>query len=72
MTPEEESGWAERKHEIEFRLKELERKVETLTEKVNALTVEVSNLRLKSGLWGMAGSAIPVMLLFVIEFLKKQ
>lgn len=72
MTADEENGWAEYKLQVIFRMESLEKSVKELTCRVNDLTVEVSNLKLKSGLWGMAGSAIPVMLLFIIEYLKKQ
>lgn len=51
-------------------LKRLNQKVGELGEKQAQIRTEIATLKVKSGLWGAAGAAVPVALMLVYDLLK--
>lgn len=57
----------------------IDNKIDSLDSKINdikdnvitPLKVELAMLKVKSGVWGLVGGAIPVILLVLVEILKK-
>lgn len=55
-------------------LAELERhgeKLEKLEAHLNRVEIEIAMLKVKSGAWGLMGGAVPVVIMLLVEFLKK-
>ena len=71
-TPElkaDENGWDQW---AKFVLKELERlnvSYEALRKETSKIHAEVATLKVKAGLWGAAGAAIPVLLALAIQLM---
>jgi len=66
------NGW---KEWSKFVLKELERLnecYETLDQKMDKLSKEVAMLKVKSGVWGLIGGAIPVAVALAIWILRTK
>jgi len=67
--PQDGNGWSKWGQHV---LKELERQdkcIGELTEKINNLIVENALLKLKSGVWGAIGAAIPILIAIIIWLL---
>jgi len=55
-------------------LKELERLnecYEKLDNKVNNIANDISILKVKAGIWGLIGAAIPVTVMIILQYVKK-
>ena len=69
-----ENGWNEWSRHVLAELKRLSDGQDKYQEKTDAafldLKVEIAKLKVKSGLWGLAGGAIPVAVGFLAYFLK--
>jgi hypothetical protein len=71
MTPEFNNGWGTWANYV---LKELERQDEEDKSTKACLTemkIDMATLKVRSGLWGAAGSAIPVLILILIQLYLK-
>ena len=72
MTPPNRNGWDEWQNHV---LAELERLAEWNGEIANTQTnilVQVSALKVKAGIWGLIGGAIPVIIGLAIWIIKTQ
>lgn len=70
QTKDDNNGWREWSRYV---LKELERLnvcYNELDHKMSTLLKEVTILKVKSGMWGMIGGAVPVMVMLAIWLLK--
>lgn len=66
-----EDGWDQW---AKFVLKELERlngNSEALRKEVGNIRTEIATLKVKAGLWGALGAAIPVLLLLAIQLFQR-
>lgn len=81
MTDESGNGWDEWKRHIleenrrqNAELCEMRREMgslkESMQEKIGELRAEIARLQIKSGLWGAAGAAIPVIIGIALNYLK--
>jgi hypothetical protein len=76
MVEDQDNGWREWSKYV---LKELERLnscIIDINEKasisvgcITTLKTEIAKLKVKSGIWGVIGGAIPVLILLIIKFL---
>ena len=65
-----EDGWDQW---AKYVLKELERlnaNYETLRKEVSKVHTEIATLKVKAGMWGAVGAAIPVMVLLLIQLMR--
>lgn len=46
-------------------------KLDTIDEKITNVRIDVAMLKVKSGIWGMLGGFIPVIIMIIIEVYKK-
>lgn len=58
--------------DLERHSKDLKAINEELKEHMRKVEVEIAMLKVKSGIWGLAGGMIPVAVVLVLEFLKKR
>ena len=65
-------GWNEWGRHVLQELVRLNGEYEKLREGQSRLLVEISMLKVKSGIWGMVGAAVPVAVLLAIQFLKAK
>lgn len=87
MIPDNIDGWTEKKSEVMWRLGQIDAKLsnqdiafekykEDRAKELQSFREETKTnfayLNVKSGLWGAAGSAIPVVILLLIEFFKSK
>lgn len=66
-----EDGWDQW---AKFVLKELERlntNYEALRKEVSKIHTEVATLKVKAGLWGALGAAVPVLLMLAIQLMQR-
>jgi len=56
---------------ISTELARLSRAVEKMDEKIVSLKLDIEGLKIKSGIWGAVGAAMPVMGLLLFQFLTK-
>jgi hypothetical protein len=71
MLENNNQGW---KEWSKYVLKELERLnecYEKLDTKMNDIATDISVLKVKAGIWGLVGAAIPVTALLILQYLKK-
>jgi len=57
----------------EFVLRELNRlnnNVEKLEEKIDIISTDIAVLKIKAGLWGLIGGALPILIALAIYFLS--
>jgi len=69
--PESPNGWNEWSKYV---LKELERLngcYEQIDKKVDKIEQEIAMLKVKSGVWGLVGGLIPVVIALIFIFLKQ-
>jgi hypothetical protein len=53
-------------------LANLDDKIDTIKDgHISPLKIEIAMLKVKSGIWGLIGGAIPVILMVLVELLKK-
>lgn len=78
-----ENGWREWSKHV---LKELERlndcyiavdnsldnKIEKVNKSINGLRVDIARLKVKSGIWGAIGAAIPILITLAIMAIRSQ
>ena len=65
-----EDGWDQW---AKFVLKELERlnaNYETLRQEVGKVHTEIATLKVKAGVWGAIGAAVPVLALLLIQLMR--
>ncbi len=64
-------SWAEWRRYVLMELERMNECYDSLkTEAVN-LKVEIAMLKVKSGIWGAVGAAVPIIILLAIQFLTK-
>ena len=58
---------------IDLKIDNLDNKINDLKDNIiTPIKVEIAMLKVKSGVWGLIGGAIPVILMFLSELLKKD
>lgn len=71
-----ENGWNEWSRHVLAELKRLSDGQKEYQEKADAafldLKVEIANLKVKSGVWGLVGGAIPVAIGLLVSFFLKS
>jgi len=70
MSPDKR--WAESESLVTSKLDSLEKGFDRLTGEVINLRVNQGKLEMKSGVWGVIGSAIPVVIFLIYEAMKKS
>lgn len=72
--PEEarSNGWTEYQKLVMTSLEQHEKKLESIYEAITDIKVEVGMLKVKAGIWGLAGGAIPAIITIVLLMLKKS
>jgi len=68
MPPDD--GWKEYQIHVLAELKRLNTCYNGLDEKVNKLCKDIATLKVKSGVWGIIGGGIPIVILLGIWLLK--
>lgn len=69
-TPQSTNGWTQWSNHVLKELDRLNEAAEATNKQLSDIRVEIAMLKVKSGLWGMAGAAVPVALALIVEFLK--
>lgn len=69
MTPEL-NGWTEYRKLVLKELEDLNKGYSDLRKEVGKLREDIATLKVKSGVWGMIGGAIPVAIGIIVWFLK--
>lgn len=64
--------WAESESLVTSKLDSLEKGFDRLTNEVINLRVNQGKLEMKSGVWGVIGSAIPVVIFLIWEAMKQK
>jgi len=70
MSPPECNDWNEWRKFVLAELKRLGEGLESLGKSVGRLRVEVAMLKVKSGIWGVIGGSIPVVVMLILWYLK--
>lgn len=70
MHPNDNNGWEQWSKHILIELKRLNTNDENLEEKINKVLIEIAMLKVKSGIWGLMGGAIPVFIILIIDGIK--
>lgn len=71
MPPQKDTnGWSDWSKHVLLELTRLNTCYEGLRKDVDSISRELAALRVKSGLWGMLGAAIPVSLGILVYWLK--
>ena len=65
-------GWEEWRKYILLELKRLNTAYESLQNNVNKISQEIAALKVKSGVWGLIGGLIPVIIMLVIYLLTRK
>ena len=63
-------GWQSWSNHVLLELERLSTAYESMGKDITKITVEIAMLKVKSGVWGAAGAAIPVAIGLAIMFLK--
>lgn len=70
------NGWTQYQKlvlaELERHSKQLEQINSQMHKQMSDLQVEIATLKVKSGVWGLMGGLIPVLVLVVLELLGKR
>lgn len=66
-----ENGFSEYKQLILSELKTLREENKETRKSVDALKVDMAMMKVKAGIWGFAGSALPVVAYLLFEMMKK-
>lgn len=71
MAPNSENGWLQwGKHVLE-ELKRLNTCYDNLLKENGKMRVEIAKLKVKSGIWGLAGGSIPVAIAIILKAMGK-
>ena len=70
MTTSNENDWNEYSNLVLHELKRLNEGQEALRQDVQSVKTEIALLKLKSGVWGVMGGAIPVAIALLVGFFK--
>ncbi len=65
------NGWSEYQKLVLSELERLSDWLESAEKRINELRLEVAILKVKSGIWGLMGGLIPVLIYLVIEVVLK-
>lgn len=71
MVEDPQDGWVRWKNYVLEELKRGNRVQETILKNQMKLHIEIATLKVKSGVWGLLGGAIPVIIGLAIMLLKK-
>lgn len=66
------NNWKEWKNYVLEKLDSLEKCSKDIDEKVDDIAIEIAGLKVKSGIWGLIGGVIPVVIGLAIWFLRSQ
>ena len=66
------NNWKEWKNYVLQKLDSLEKCYGNIDEKVNKIAIDIAGLKVKSGIWGLIGGAIPVVIGLAIWFLRSK
>lgn len=66
----ENQEWSRWENYVIEKLKSLERSHQSLLEELHKIEIQIAMLKVKSGLWGAAGAAIPIVGLILFELLS--
>jgi hypothetical protein len=64
------NGWLEYQKLVLSELERLDQDIKGLRKEIAELHDDTLQLKLKAGIWGAVGAAIPVTMLLAIQFLK--
>lgn len=67
-----ENGWNEWSKHVLAELERLNDGYEEINKNVNKIRVEIAMLQVKSGIWGVIGGCIPLMVAFMFWLLKSK
>lgn len=65
------NGWTEWSKHVLFELERLNTCYERLDQKIDQVNIELVKLKVKSGIWGLVGGAIPICIMLGIYFITK-
>lgn len=54
------------------KLKNLEEGQDKIEDRLSKIEIEIAMLKIKSSVWGAIGGSIPVLIMILIEFLRKN
>lgn len=72
MPPQNSNGWSEWSRHVLAELERLDDNIKELTVAVNSLVTEVAMLKVKAGIWGAIGGAIPVAVGLLVYYLRTK
>lgn len=64
--------WREWSRHVLAELKRLNETQEDLNKEIKTISVEIAMLKVKSGVWGLLGGLIPVLIMVLVESIKKN
>ena len=67
MSSDEHNGWTEYSRLVLSELKRLDQDIKDLRTEVRAVHDDVLGLKIKAGLWGAVGAAVPIAIGFMIQ-----
>ena len=70
MTNQEQSGWEQYSKLVLHRLDAHEELLKTMNDTMTKVHVEIAMLKVKSGMWGVAGGIFSAVGLLLINFLR--
>ena len=71
MPPKEETnGWGQYSKLVMLKLDEHQKLLETINGELTKIHVEIAMLKVKSGLWGFAGGAVPLAVFLINQWSK--
>lgn len=65
------NGWTQYQKLVLAELERLSEGNEAISERLNKIEINIAMLQVKSGLWGLIGGSIPVMIMIAVEVMKK-
>lgn len=69
MPENELNGWDQWAKYVLHELERLDKCISSTKKEMTSVRIEIASLRVKAGVWGMAGAAIPVAIALAIHFL---
>lgn len=69
MEPVLGNGWSKHAERVMYQLSEINHRLELHSRELHHLRVDVSMLRVKAGIWGIVGGAIPVAIAIAMKAL---
>jgi hypothetical protein len=64
------NGWGQWSNHVLKELARLNEGLEAVNKEIVSVRVELATLKVKSGLWGMTGAAVPIALMVLMYMLK--